>query len=307
MFQLGNPVAAQRNVYIFPEPGAQGNMPSSPEVRNTFGNVRIIEVPDKFKAQHFTKTYSHVRVTAEVKVDLHGIGQTADPGSEHRPVPGSDSRDGIKGHTDVIGQKDLLAKAPEEPGHALSEFVEAEASLGKLCVNIRIPDDRAGDQLREHGHVGTEIYKILLYRNLSFVYVDNIGESLEGIEGNSYRKSQLPVRNIHRENGVDIVQQEAVIFEESQDRQVYHYGEPEAETEKLFIIFFPVFLDLNTADIVKEDAEKHQEYVYRFAPGIEDQADNEENRIFQLPWHEKVKDQSHRQEDEKKENTAEYH
>ena len=307
MFQLGNPVASQGDVYIFPEPGAQGNMPSSPEIRNTFGNVRIIEVPDKFKAQHFTKTYSHVRVTAEVKVDLHGVGQSADPGSEYRTVPGSDSRNGVKSHADVIGQKDFFAKAPEEPGYALPEFIEAEASFGKLCVNIRIPDDRASDQLRKHGHVSAEIYKILLYRNLSFVYIDNIGEGLEGIERNSYRKRQFPVGNIHRENGVEIVQQEAVIFEESQDPQVYHYGEPETETEKLFIIFFPVFMDLNTADIVKEDAEKHQEYVYRFAPGIEDQADNEEDRIFQLPWHEKVKDQSHRQEDEKKENAAEYH
>ena len=307
MFQLGNPVASQGDVYIFPEPGAQGNMPSSPEIRNTFGNVRIIEVPDKFKAQHFTKTYSHVRVTAEVKVDLHGVGQSADPGSEYRTVPGSNSRNGVKSHADVIGQKDFFAKAPEEPGYALPEFIEAEASFGKLCVNIRIPDDRASDQLRKHGHVSAEIYKILLYRNLSFVYIDNIGEGLEGIERNSYRKRQFPVGNIHRENGVEIVQQEAVIFEESQDPQVYHYGEPETETEKLFIIFFPVFMDLNTADIVKEDAEKHQEYVYRFAPGIEDQADNEEDRIFQLPWHEKVKDQSHRQEDEKKENAAEYH
>lgn len=66
-------------------------------------------------------------------------------------------------------------------------------------------------------------------------------------------------------------------------------------------------MDFNTADIVKEDAEKHQEYIYRFTPGIEDQTDDKENRIFQLPWHEKVEDQSHRQEDEKKENTAEYH
>ena len=282
-------------------------MPSSPEICNALGDIGVIEVPDKFKAQHFTKAYSHIRVTAEVKVNLHGVGQTADPGSEHRPVPGSDSCDSIKSHTYIIGQKDLLAKAPEEPGHALSELIKAQFSFHKLCIDIRIPDNRAGDQLRKHGHVGSEVYKVLLYRNFSFIYINNVGESLEGIEGNTYGKRQLPVGNIHRQDGVDVVQEETVIFEESQDRQVYYYSKPETEPEKPFIIFFPVFMDLNTADIVKEDAEKHQEYVYWFAPGIEDQADNEENRIFQLTWHEKVKDQSHRQEDEKKENTAEYH
>ena len=307
MFQLGNPVASKRNVDIFPEPGTQGDMPSSPEVGNTLGNIGIIEVSHKFKAKHLSEAYCHIGVAAEVKIDLHGVSQTADPGGEHRPVTGSDSYNGIKGHTDVICQQHFFAKAPKEPGHTLAEFVKTEISFHKLCINICIPDNRAGDQLWKHGHIGSEVDKIFLYRDLSFVYINNIGERLEGIERNTYRQRQLPVGNIHRENGVDIVQQEAVIFKKSQDGQIHHYGKPETEPEKLFIIFLPVFMDLNSADIVKEDAEKHQKYVYRFAPGIEDQADDEENCIFQLPWHEKVKDQSHRQEDEKKENTAEYH
>ena len=43
---------AQRNVYIFLKPGSQGNMPPSPELRNAFGNIWIVEVFREPEAQH---------------------------------------------------------------------------------------------------------------------------------------------------------------------------------------------------------------------------------------------------------------
>src|SRR5699024_3914136 len=106
---------------------------------------------------------------------------------------------------------------------------------------------------------------------------------------NTYGKGQLFVWNIHRKNDVQVCDQESVIFKESQDRQVYRHCKPEAETEETLVIFLPVAVDLNTADIVEYNAEKHKKYIYRFSPCVEDQAYDKEKGVFQLPGQDEVK------------------
>ena len=39
-----DPVASQGDIDVFPEPGAQGDMPSAPEFRNAPGDIGMIEV-----------------------------------------------------------------------------------------------------------------------------------------------------------------------------------------------------------------------------------------------------------------------
>ena len=69
MSRYGYPVASQGNVDIFPEPGSQRNMPSSPELRDTFGDIWVIEIPYELKAKHFSQSHRHVGIAAEVEID----------------------------------------------------------------------------------------------------------------------------------------------------------------------------------------------------------------------------------------------
>ena len=89
------PVSSQWDVNVFPKPGAQGDMPSSPEFRDAPGNIRIIEVFQEMEAKHFSETDSHIGITGEIKVDLEGVGQGSQPGSRHRKLG---NREGLPPH-----------------------------------------------------------------------------------------------------------------------------------------------------------------------------------------------------------------
>ena len=50
-------------------------MPSSPEIRDGGGQVGVVEVLQKLKAQHATQADGHVGVAREIEVDVQGVGQ----------------------------------------------------------------------------------------------------------------------------------------------------------------------------------------------------------------------------------------
>ena len=55
-------------------------MPAPPELGDTFGDIGIVEVLQKMKAEHAAQANGHVRIGGEIKVDLEGIGQGSYPG-----------------------------------------------------------------------------------------------------------------------------------------------------------------------------------------------------------------------------------
>ena len=55
-------------------------MPPPPEIRNAFGAIGIIEIGLEIEAQHFPKADGHIRITAEIKINLKGIGKNSQPG-----------------------------------------------------------------------------------------------------------------------------------------------------------------------------------------------------------------------------------
>ena len=50
------------------------------------------------------------------------------------------------------------------------------------------------------------------------------------------------------------------------------------------------------SDVVEEDVEHHQEYQHRLSPAVEHQAEQQQNRVLQALWHQKIHDQHRRQE-----------
>ena len=79
MFQCGNAIAAQWNVGVIPKPASKGNVPASPELGYTGGNIRVIEVLFEIESQHFAKADGHIGISAEIEIQLHGIGEDTDP------------------------------------------------------------------------------------------------------------------------------------------------------------------------------------------------------------------------------------
>ena len=74
------PVASQWNVHIFPEPTAQGHMPSSPKFRHRQGHVWMMKVIRKLKPHHGAQSFCHKGIPAEVKINLKAEGSQAKPG-----------------------------------------------------------------------------------------------------------------------------------------------------------------------------------------------------------------------------------
>lgn len=81
MLDNRNTVSAKRDVYILSKPASQRDVPSSPELGDTLRNIRIIKVLSKFKSKHLSQADCHIRITAEVKINLESIGNTSNPGA----------------------------------------------------------------------------------------------------------------------------------------------------------------------------------------------------------------------------------
>ena len=77
-------VAAQRQVEVVAQPGRERDVPAAPEVRERFGPVGRVEVLGQHEPEHQGEPDRHVRVAAEVEVDLERVGDHAHPGVERK-------------------------------------------------------------------------------------------------------------------------------------------------------------------------------------------------------------------------------
>ena len=73
---------------------------------------------------------------------------------------------------------------------------------GKLYVDIVVAYDRACNQLRKHGDVQRQRKQIVLRRNLSAVYVNDIAERLKRVKRNADRHDDIRHRNTQSEQAV---------------------------------------------------------------------------------------------------------
>ena len=169
---FSDPVSAERNVQVIPEPASERNMPSSPEFRDTSRNIRIIKVFRKPEAENAPESDCHIAVTGKVKIDLKRTGDRIKPEEQNRFF----SRIFERGHQlgKDIRNQNLLGKTDREPSYAVSGVFHAVRSVFKLRGNIRIAYNGSGDKLREHGNIQSEINIVSLRRHVSPVYIDRI-------------------------------------------------------------------------------------------------------------------------------------
>ena len=180
-------IAPQGDIHIVPEPAAQGHMPPPPELRNAGGDIGIVEVFREPEAQKRAQTDGHITVAGKIEIDVQGVAQGIEPGKEHAAILGSPPCGAD--FPQKVGKQYFLSQAHQESGHALLKV--SPPALFQLLRHIRIPDNRAGNELREHGHVAGKVNGIFLHLGLSPVHVHRIAENLEGVKADANRQRQL--------------------------------------------------------------------------------------------------------------------
>ena len=122
-------------------------MPALPEIGNTVGQKRIVEVLQKAEPQHPSKADGHVGIAGKVEIDLETVGDDTQPCRQHR---GSSLRGCcLPQKADVICQQHLFSDAAGEALHSLGKEVSGAFPVLQLVRYRLVADDGARNQLRE--------------------------------------------------------------------------------------------------------------------------------------------------------------
>lgn len=81
-----NAVSAQGNIKVIAHPFAECNVPTSPEFGNATGSIRTVEIFRQSETHHSPNADCHIRISAEVEINLESICQDADPCMHHRQL-----------------------------------------------------------------------------------------------------------------------------------------------------------------------------------------------------------------------------
>jgi len=158
-------------------------MPPPPEIGNTAGDIGIIKVLKELKAQHLSETYSHIGISGKVEIQLEGIEDYSQPRAENRPFILRKSGEGVPHCSCGIGKEHLFRETGNKGPETGGKEADAVFSFSELIVNVLVSDYRTCYQLWEESYVCAEGCKTFLYPRVSPVYVDNVGQGLEGIKG----------------------------------------------------------------------------------------------------------------------------
>ena len=271
------PVAAQRYVQVVPEPGAEADVPTSPELAHRTGDVGPIEVLQEVEPEHASQADGHVAVAAEVKVDLQGVGHHAQPGHGRWCHVHGQGEDGIGDARHLVRDQHLLRQTDHETPDATGEQRYGHDTVRDLAGQIPVPYDRAGDQLGEQADVQGHRTRVPLGLRLAPVHVHHVADPLEDEEGD-------PDRQVHRfqgwqghaqrgEHRTERISEEAGVLEPGQCPQVQHDGRHQRP---------PVSRppgQRQPGQVVHQDGGEHEQEVHPLAPRIEQQAGDQQHRV----------------------------
>ena len=259
-------------------------MPAPPKFRDGFRAVWRIEVLCEHEPKHQAEADRHVRIAAEIKVNLECVCDRTIPSVETT----QDARveRGIRDLPAGIRQQDFLCHAKHEERRAAGEFFPSERPLAKLIGHVLKPDDRPGYELGKHRHVTDIVDEVFHDLGITAIDVDHITHALEGIKTDPERqyhaeKAQiLRLRNAQcRHHRVIVVKTEIEVLEEAEDREIgdYRNGDEEFLTRREFFHQPPV-------GVVDRRIEKHQKAKVRVRPTVEEIAEERQHCMLPIAW-----------------------
>src|SRR5690349_3945263 len=129
-------------------------MPASPQFGDAFRAVRGVKVPRELKSQHASETDSHIRITAEIEVDLERVSQDPHPRIDRIWI--GRVEDGVSHLPARVGQQNLLGKPDDKDRYARRKPGDRMVARAQLFGQGLISDNGPGHQVRKQRYKGRE-------------------------------------------------------------------------------------------------------------------------------------------------------
>ena len=122
----------------------------------------------------------------------------------------------------------------------------------QLVGDIAVFHDGAGDQLREHDHIGTKVDDITLCLYIPAVNIDGVGKGLEGVKADAKRQSAnaLDLGKGGAQQGVRCAAQSLRIEVEQHPKAANEGHQQKCPAQGRLLV---EVLDAQAADVVDED------------------------------------------------------
>ena len=148
-------------------------MPPPPKLRGGLGGVGIVEVLRQGQAEGLTQAQRHIRVAGEVKVQLQGVGDGANPGQAHtQPVPGG--KGPVCRCPQGVRQQHLFRQAEAKPHRPCGDLRNRLPPVRQQRAKVPVPHNGSLEQLGKKGRVQRQPGKIPLRRNGPPVYIGQV-------------------------------------------------------------------------------------------------------------------------------------
>ena len=186
---------------VIPHPGAQGNVPSAPEIPQGNRKIRLAEVLHHADAKQLCHSHHHVNAAGKIPVELCGIHENSQ--YDHRT--GQIVHRSVKNRADFSHQHlrdDIFLHGSEQKQQQRSAaaFQIQMVPFIKLLRHLIKPVDRSLQHLREEGYKSQELKKVCGRLALLIIYIHQVTNGLKGIKGNAQRQQQPAdmIDGIHR-------------------------------------------------------------------------------------------------------------
>ena len=187
-------------------------MPASPEFAHRCCDIRMVKVLQKGKPKHFAKSDRHIGITGKIKIDLQRICDRTEPCNRcahHRKIT---LHDRICQRSRHIGKDCLLCQTCHKSCYTICKFFCAVCSCIKLQCNILVAHDRSCNKLRKHRNIQCQLTRILLHAFPAVpIHINDIGQSLKRVKGNTDRQCYLPYRQ-RRDQFLQVFHRKGHIF-----------------------------------------------------------------------------------------------
>lgn len=266
-------------------------MPPSPEYRNRSGYIRIVEIFFKVESEHLSQSNCHIRIAAEVKINLQRIGDGCQPCQGHVHLIHGENTVADLPHR--IGNEKFFPKTADKTADSLRDFADTCFAERKFSRNIVEFDDRTCHQLWKERDVQQQMNEILLCSFRISVNIYDIGHRLECEKGDSYRQWNAGQRNVGAENSVDVFQKEVGVFEHTDNGNIEDYCRCQGGFSPR-----PTASHHPAEYVVCTYTANHNQNVDRLAESIENQTGGNKKQVLRChPGHQIISDEYYRQKD----------
>lgn len=220
---LGATASSQGDVEIVPEPGGEGDVPSTPEFGDIAAEVGNVEVSLQADAEEFGGADGDVAIAGEIAVNLEGEEDGREqqraavlvlPAAEHL----------VYVERAVVCDDYFLEQAPEHLAAAVHRRVVVEfARALELGQQVCGAFDGTGNELREEADEGEEGDGVACGGKFGAIDVYGVAQGLEGVEADADRQDDVqenPVRIAAKEGPGEGCREEIVVLEYAEDEQV---------------------------------------------------------------------------------------